>query len=87
MKLNYSHCHKLMQCLFCLGKFTEIITEKTGKLIGFSGPLILDFRTGSIVNTLFYLLNHIFIYPTIPALLDFKILETSIENNILKVSS
>lgn len=76
-----------MQYLFCLGKFSEIITENTGKLIGFSGPLILDFQTGSIISTLFYMLNHNFLYPTIPVLLDFKILETSIEYNILKVSS
>lgn len=76
-----------MQCLFCLGEFSDIVTGKAGKLIGFSGPLILDFRRGSIVSTLFYLSNHIFIYPTIPVLLDFKILETSIEYDNLKVSS
>lgn len=54
-------------------------------LIGFSGALILDFTTGSIVSTFFYILNHTFIYPTLPSLLDFEILEISIEY-ILKLS-
>lgn len=76
-----------MQSLFCFGKFSDIITENTGKLIGFSGPLLLDFRTGSIVSALFYVLNHNFIYPTVPVLLDFKILEISIEYSISKTSS
>lgn len=59
---------------------------KTGKLIDFSGPLMLGFTTGAVVTTFFYSLNHSFTCLTITVFLGFKALETSIEYNILEMS-